>query len=210
MRVLYPPRPRSRISPKELATYEKTGQWWAQRKFNGSRNLVCVRETGEVELFGRHGAPHRNFLLTDRLRNQILSLRFTTKGEYWIDSELLDSKTSSPEYKGKIVLFDLLFAGRYLFGVSQRHRLNLLLELCRDPKEHEPNSGIALQVTEDIWMAETFVSGFSEEFQRFLLMPEVEGLILRKHSAKLLTVGTEEREVDWQLRCRKPHKNYNF
>ena len=210
MRVLYPPRPVCKILSGELATYEASGKWVAQRKFDGTRNLIHILASGEVELFTRHGEHHKQFELSSSLRNQILSLHIQGGLEYWLDGELLDAKTITLTYKGRIVLYDVLFARKYLYGMDQMKRLELLRDMCYDPKEREPNLGIALRVSDDLWMAETFTAGFSQEYERFIDQPEIEGLVLRRKNATLDNVGTRPYDVSWVLRCRKPHKNYAF
>lgn len=210
MRVLYPPRPVSKIVAGELGKYEASGKWVAQRKFNGTRNLIHILPDGQVELFTRYGEPHKQFEMSDSLRNQILSLNIQGGLEYWLDGELLDAKTSTPAYKGRIVMYDVLFARKYLFGVNQMKRLDTLRDLCGDPQELEPNLGLALRVSDHLWMAETFVAGFHEEYERFIDQPEIEGLVLRRKDATLDHVGTKPFEVSWVLRCRKPHKNYTL
>jgi len=210
MRVLYPPRPVSKITSGELAAYEVSGQWVAQRKYNGTRNLVHILPSGQVEMFNRHGEYHKQFVMSSSLRDQILSLNIQGGLEYWLDGELLDAKTITPAYKGRVVFYDVLFARQYLYGMIQMKRLEMLRALCRDPQELEPNLGLALRVTNDLWMAETFASGFNQEYERFIENPEIEGLVLRRKSAALDNIGTRPYDVPWVLRCRKPHKNYTF
>lgn len=213
MRTLYPPHPMSKIPHHRLSEYEASGEWIAQRKFNGTRILVNVSPSGEVGILNRHGKPPARFSLGTRHREQVLSL-FLQKGlEYWFDGELLDHKTSDPRYKGKIVLFDILQAGEYMIREPRQDgRIAMLSEICGSPERHEPNSGIALEVSEDLWMAESWTSGFADRFSDFLEMPEVEGLVLRRKSSVLGSFGQKKYEVPWIVRCRKPSasKSYNF
>ena len=210
MRYFWPPRAKLCINWESLPEWEAKKKWVAQRKFNGTHNLIHVLPSGEVELFNRHGERHRQFQLSDTLRKEILSLHFQPGLEYWIDSELLDAKTTTPAYKSKIVMFDMLFAGKSLFLENQMGRLDILRAICRDPEELEPNAGIALRVTDNLWMAETFFSNFILEYKRFIDRSEIEGLVLRDIRANLTVGGGKEETVDWILRCRKPHKNYAF
>ena len=210
MRVLYPPRPASRIAPGELPELESANEWVAQYKFNGERNLICIRPSGLVEFFNRRGEKCKTFSVTDAVRKQLLSLNLERGIEYWLDSELLLNKTSMPMYKGKIVLFDILFAGRYLFGSNQMDRLNHLSYLCHRPVTKEPYHGIGLQVTDQVLLAEVFDNHFVDRFHDFIDLPVVEGLLLRKRKSKLDNIGTRPYDVAWQLRCRKPHRTYRY
>ena len=127
-----------------------------------------------------------------------------------MDGELLDAKTVTPAYKHRIVLFDILFSGKYLFGVDQLSRLDLLRKICGNPCTLEPNLGLALQVTENLWMLETWEEGFVQHYERLLAQPEIEGLVLRQKISRLDTVGTRQYDAAWILRCRKPSRLYMF
>lgn len=206
MPILYPPHPALKISSDKLSRYEASGKWVAQRKFNGTHVLLYVSPERDVTILTRHGTPPKLFSLTDQHKEQILSLNLQPGKDYWLDGELLDHKTKSKDYKGKIVLFDVLHAGKYLINQpDQIGRLNLLSEICRHPGELEPNFGIALRVTEDVWMAETWTNEFERHFEEFLHLDEIEGLVLRRSKSVLESFGQKEYDVSWMVRCRKPH-----
>lgn len=210
MQIIFPPRPRSKISPNQIGMYSNDPKWVAQRKFNGQRNLIHISSDRKVSFFGRHGEPHKKFKLTADLVNEIKQLNFP-ENEYWLDSELLDAKTSSVEYKQKVVIFDVLHAGRYLLGrPTQEDRIAMLCDICGNPKKLESVNGIALEVTPNVWMAQTFSDNFEARFREIIDLDEIEGLILRKKDSVLDQRGLKEYEVGWQIRCRKAHKNYNF
>ena len=211
--MLYPPHPLHKIAPHMLGEYEETGLWTAQRKFNGTHVLVHVSAARKVSILTRHGAAPKMFTLTGEHKEQILSLDFEEGKEYWLDGELLDHKTRSSKYKGKIVFFDVLHAGEYLIRkMDQKGRLGLLANICSNPSSPEPFAGIALSVTDHIWMAENWEKDFFSRFKDFIHMDEIEGLVLRKSSSFIDNFGQKEYGVSWILRCRKPHGggNYNF
>lgn len=211
MRVLYPPHPSSRTPPHRLREYEASGGWIVQRKFNGTRVLVHVSPSGEVGMLNRHGSSPGMFRLTEDHRREILGLGLESGKEYWFDGELLDHKTSDARYKGRIILFDVLQAGEYLIRrPDQAGRLKILRELCGNPSVLEPGRGIALAVSDRVWMAESWTDGFEERFSDFLDMDEVEGLVLRRSSSVLGSFGQRKYDVPWIVRCRKPSSAYNF
>ncbi len=196
-----------------MERYEQTGKWIAQRKFNGTHVLLYISPERQVTILTRHGTSPKLFSLTDSHKNQILSLNLEEGKDYWLDGELLDHKTKSEKYKGKIVLFDVLHVGKYLINSpDQVGRLRMLSEICRNPVELEPNFGIALYVTPDIWMAETWTDDFDRHFNEFLHLDEIEGLVLRRSKSVLDNFGQKEYDVPWMVRCRKPHPGgtYNF
>ncbi len=204
----FPPSPKSKLDPNRLENEEKKGTWIAQRKFNGQRNLIHVLN-GKVELWNRHGVRHRNYKPDPILIKQILSLNLDPTKEYWLDGELLAAKPGNKEFKGTIVLFDIIQAGKYLYGINQMERLQILNDICRNP-QILCEAGFALKVTSNIWLAENFVNDFEGEFQRFIDHDVIEGLVLRDKNAVLDNLGTAPYEVNWIIRVRKPHKNYGF
>ncbi len=209
-KVIFPPRPKGAIPHTELPYYESTGQWCAQYKYNGSRNVIHVEPSGGVSVWGRHGGHHLNYAIPVNVKQEILSLPGLKKNtEYWFDSELL-SKTSATDTKHKIVLFDVLQIGKYLFlAPNQMTRLDLLSEICGRPTSLDPWRGMGLYISNNLLMAPVFTDRFAEHFND-KIGDEVEGLVLRKKNSALDNFGQKEYEVNWLIRCRHPHKNYNF
>lgn len=211
MPKLFPPHPLSRMPVHDLTSYEASGKWIAQRKFNGTHILIHVSPRGDVGILTRHGTPPKLFSLSKGHIKQILALNLERGKEYWFDGELLDHKTSDPRYKGKIVLFDVLQAGRYFIGSpNQAERLRILSAICGNPTSLEPNRGIALEISKDLWLAQNWTAGFHDRFADFLDMDEIEGLILRKASSVLENFGQKKYDVHWIIRCRKPDRGGSY
>lgn len=210
MKFIFPPRPIGKIDPSQLPDYEKTGKWIAQRKFNGTRNVINVFN-GNVEMFERTGKKHSQFVLTKEIKQEILSLKIDKNLDYRFDSEILNAKTSNAAYKQKIVLFDILtYESRYLFGAPKLlERYEILKKICGSPTQHEPN-GIALRISEHVWLAENFYDNFTQRYKEFILREEIEGLVLKLKDSVIDNIGLKEYEIAWQIRCRKKSKNYNF
>ncbi len=206
--VIFPPRPKGKMNPSDLPAYEASGRWLAQRKFNGCRNLIHVSPEGKVEAFSRYGDTHKAFALTSDYIDQIRThLNLQKSTEYWLDSEVMTKTTNAG---GEIVFYDVLQAGRYLFGrPNQVERLAMLRDLCGNPKALEPG-GLALEISPKLWLAETFVNNFVPRFEEALANDSIEGLVLRKKKSTLDNFGTEYYETGWLIRCRKPNKNYSI
>ena len=212
MKILFPPHANIRISSYRLTEYENSKKWVAQRKFNGTNVLVYISQDRKVNILTRHGTAPKLFSLSKSHIEQILSLNLEKNKDYWLNGELLDHKTKDKDYKGKIVFFDVLHAGRYLIqNPNQTQRLELLSEICNHPSKLEKN-GIALQISEDIWMAENWTSDFLFHYKEFLHKDEIEGLILRKSNSFIDNFGQKSYDASWIMKCRKPHVggNYNF
>jgi hypothetical protein len=212
MKILFPPHAHIRIASSKLNEYENSKNWIAQRKFNGTNVLVYISRDKKVSILTRHGTAPKLFSLTKSHVEQILSLNLEKDKDYWLNGELLDHKTKDKDYKGKIVFFDVLHAGRYLIqNPSQIERLELLKNICNYPSSLEKN-GIALQISDNIWMAESWSNDFLLHYKEFLHKDEIEGLILRKSNSFIDNFGQKSYDVSWIIKCRKPHNggNYNF
>ena len=212
-KILYPPRPKGKMVPDQLPEYEAKNKWIAQWKYNGTRSLFYVpsdRKLSGMLMINRHGQFHKQFNPTKELFEQVLSLNLEPGQDYWLDGELLNAKTITPYYKGKIVLYDVLHCGKYLYSKSLKQRLQMLSNICRNPTKNEPNAGIALEVTKDIWMAPTFYNSFSSLYKKFIHLPEIEGFVLKILESFLDSSGQKPYETNSCIRCRKSHKNYNF
>lgn len=207
---IYPPRPKGKMNPSDLPYYESTGQWCVQRKFKGTRNLIHITPDQNVSVWNRHYRKHDKFSLNKAMRDEILSLNLKKGTEYWLDSELMN-KVANPT--NEIILYDVLQAGKYFFAApDQMGRLEILREICGNP-EKLCSTGIALEVTPKIWMAQTWTERFVELFNESLPNPILEGLVLRKKKASLDNFGNKEYETGNMIRCRKPFaddKGYNF
>jgi|688.fasta_scaffold101285_6 hypothetical protein len=212
MKTLYPPHPNIKIPVHKLPEYEKSGKWIAQRKFNGTNVVIYISSERKIHILTRHGTAPKLFSLSKSHIDQLLSLNLEKGKDYWLNGELLDHKTKSSYYKKKIVLFDVLHAGRYLINnITQKQRIELLNNICNNSEELEEN-GIAIKVTEDIWLAQNWTDNFEFHYKEFLHCDEIEGLILRKSDSFINNFGQKEYDAPWIVKCRKPHSggNYNF
>ncbi len=208
MNFLFPPRPRGSVPWTDLKRLEATGEWVAQPKYQGARVVVQVEGRG-VSFLSRQGRPFRSWSPPASLVRDVLALPgLGRRAEWRLDGELL-IKTTAPDTKGKLVLFDVLHAGKYLFGRGQMERLALLSEVCGGPTALDPWRGMGLIASGSVLMAPTFESGFEERFHS-MACDEVEGLVLRRRSSVLDNFGSKEYEVDWLVRCRRPDKLRDF
>lgn len=205
-RYIYPPRPRSVLLPQQLSDEEKKGCWIWQHKFNGDR-CVAIIEVGKsrtVTLCNRHGKFHPRDKFP-KLRKELSTANlFLPEGTHYLDGELLAAPASET-----LVLFDVLQVSKYLIGQTLERRLELLHEICGHPTE-PCNQQIALEVSDRIWLSRNGDQNFVEHFREYESSPMIEGLVLKRKGSTLDSWGRSEYEVDWQIRCRKPSKNYRF
>ena len=211
IRIIYPPRPKGKMSHVDLAYYEKSGKWIAQRKFRGSRCVIYISVDRQVICGNRHGAEFVRFKFDASYKEELLDVLNLEEGQsYWLDGELMNKDKNATN---EIIFFDVLQAGRYFFGgPSQMDRLDILKRICGHPQK-KCTQNIALEVSKRFWMAETFEHGFLERFNESLHSENLEGLVLRKKDSALDNFGIREYETTNLVRCRKKFskdKGYEF
>lgn len=129
--------------------------------------------------------------------------------EYWLDGELLHLRAKVDGIRDTVVLYDVLQAGKYLFGVNQMARLSILKDICRYPNQFVDRK-LALKITDSLWLAEFWESDFLQHFNESKDSEVLEGLVLKKKNSSLDNAGNKPYDVDWQIRCRKSSGNYGF
>lgn len=204
MKSIFPPRPKGKVPPSELAHLDAQGKWLVQRKFNGDRCVVFRSTDGQISIFSRYGKPYDRYKMSADLRRELAALKFVDGHSYWLDCELVHE-----HFPHTVVIFDLLQAGKYLFGTKQETRLKLLADLCGNPTD-KTEPAVALAVSPHVWMAETWEHGFVDRFNDFIGLKAIEGLMLRKRNSVLDNYGGSEYDVTWQVRCRKPGPTYTI
>lgn len=224
MRYIFPPHPdkRMKIRPEsvdQMLEGINKGLWVAERKYNGSQ-FVAHYHGGEVNIWNRHGEPFTTYKTTPAMVECFRSLNIPPGMEVVLNGELLHTKARSKITERQaatdtIVLYDLLYFGKYILTLNYLERYNLLKEICRNPEKLEPKKR-ALEVVSiegsHIWLAETFTDEFSYHFYEMFEFddrgldkyPEIEGLVLKKIDASSkLKLGNIKYDVDWMIRVRK-------
>lgn len=204
MKIIFPPRPKGKMLSSDLDYYEKSGKWIAQRKFRGSRAVVHISTSREVTLGNRHGKQFSKFSLDKNYRQEIVdSLHLEANKEYWLDGELMNKDVNATN---EIIFYDVLQAGRYLFGnPNQMERIQILDEICGKPRIYVDCNipEFAYRVSPRIRMAETFNDQFTKHFAEAEKFPQLEGLVLRKRDSALDNFGQSEYLTANLIRCRK-------
>jgi hypothetical protein len=219
-RLLYPQHPKSGIllAPQQLDDYDAQGGWLAQLKYQGSNSVLWVYND-EFMLWNRQGEPFTTYLAKDGMRKCIQSLSLEPNTEYVFNGELLHSKaknktTGKQAATDTIVLFDVLFIGKYLHKETIEQRIEILKRLCGNPQVvDKDNQGfiVAMEEESQIWMAETFENDFNYHFWKFVeedaqgndRYPLIEGLMLKRKGSTNVGFGLKPIDVTWMTRCRK-------
>jgi hypothetical protein len=183
---LYPPRPVFAIAPPLIGFYERRG-WLAQIKKNGTCS-VASNTNGLVEFRTRHNDMHKAWTPTDEAKEFFVAY----PNSYFV-FELLHSKGGG--VRDTLYLFDVLkFGGESLVGSSLEKRLDLLQ---------------GLSVSGNISMAKTFKKNLAGLYKG-LTSPLDEGIVLKDPNAVLSECFRDGTNANWQVKVRKPTKNFGF
>lgn len=200
---LWPPRPEVKSPRDMLPFYEQRG-WWAQKKKNGTNNIVFTN--GDQVIFkNRHGpgvdGDHKQW---KPLPEHIEYFKSRAKNGKWhvFCSELLHHKTT--HLKNHVYLFDVIVVdGVHLVGKTFAERQKLLMEGQVGEQLDD-----CLKVSEYISIAKNYTEGFVEIFDT--LRNEDEGVVIKDPKAKLAPCYKQMNNTSWQVKSRKKHKNYSY
>lgn len=192
----YPPRPEKAVDPSELNRYENLG-WIAEFKKNGT---YTVPDQGEV--YTRHLEPH---LLWDP-KSSVAMEEIRKIPGICLCSELLHKKVKGGHQDTLYVHDILVFKGEDLVGETYEDRYKILLSLFDFKDEGDPSHWV---VNRNLWISKWIYSGFRQVFDS-ITDPEDEGLVLKNPKARLKFCNKPGSNSGWQIKCRKPHKNYSF
>lgn len=202
-RYIYPPRPEYVISPDQLHKYETTHL--GQPKLNGSCCEIYIKGE-EFRYFGRHQNENLS-----RFNLKINDLRVLNAGNNeWnvIVGEYMNKNQNGLDGKPwnhKFVVFDILvYNGEYLLGTTFEERVALLDKIYGTESEND----YLYKINENVFRVKTFSDNFLERWKKITEVGMLEGLVLKKPNAKLDRGLAEKNNTLWQVKCRKPTKNY--
>lgn len=200
---LWPPRPDNAIGPKMLKVYEAMG-FVGQFKKNGTCSVIGISPDKTIKAMNRHNEDHKLWSPTPASSAAFKTLPGT--GWYVFVAELLHSKvTGGPRDTNYI--FDILVAdGEYLIGKTFEERMAILNALFPVDIGEEDSHRI---ITPNTWVAKLIPAAFAATFAG-LARDEDEGLVLKDPKAKLQPPTRQASNNDWQVKCRRPHKNFSF
>lgn len=203
MAFLWPPRPETKVGPDALLAFERLG-WVGQIKKNGTCTVLEYDPaTQTLQTWTRHNEAHK--LWAPDINSPCLrKLKELRGGRYILVGELLHSKVTG--IKDTLYLFDILVAdGKDLAGTTFTYRMDLLHSLWKVATTTFDYD----VVDERLWVANLIKSDFKKLFQS-LTKPEDEGLVLKKPDAPLAPCWRQTANSNWQIKCRRPTKNYGF
>ena len=204
-RYIFPPRPEYMINSKELYKYESTHA--VQPKMNGACTVIFIKNN-EIKIYGRHQNEN---LSNFKLKNEDLNI-LNCENDKWnvIVGEYMNKNQNGIDgtpWNHKFVIFDILvYNGEYLLGSTFDERVELLDNIFGKIDENE----YLYKITDKIFRVKTFYDKFIERWDDIVKIGMLEGFVLKKKGAKLERGLSEKNNILWQLKSRKPTKNYNF
>lgn len=202
---IYPPRPEFKIRPESLVKYD-TGEYIAEPKLNGSNMQIYFNNKMVHKIMNRH----KELLLNKLNSSEIISI-YRGTGEMVLNGEYMNKSKKDEKqniFNNKFVIFDILVLnGMHLTGTTYIERYNMLLDLYPEKKDYNE---YLYQISENIFIVKYFDKNFFNLYQKLTNIDMLEGLVLKKKYGKLEQGTREKNNTGWQIKCRKPTKNYNF
>lgn len=202
-RYLYPPRPEIKAPPTSLGTYERMG-FWAQPKLNGSCSLLFL-DGKTARMMNRHSSPFAHNSMSPKDLTSLHSGAgwMVLVGEYMNKSQ---RDAQGKVFNSKLVIFDILVhKGQYLLDSTFAERQQLLDRLY--PSEsYDPWMD---RISDSIYRARC-LTHYSSSWKEITSIGMYEGYVLKKPDAKLGTGYSPANNTGWQVKIRKPTKNYSY
>ena len=197
----YPNRP-FLIPPDSEMVQQKSDDpnWDAEIKWGGDRlGLWKTKEQfpkqfSSFVFWNRQNEIFKKYEPSPELLDELNSLELPF--ETALDGELLHFKTRN--YKHCIVFYDAYIVGDQRCVVELRNRRDIMASYFKARK------------FKLIHMAEQFQTDFKQHFDKVIVDDEKEGLVMKDKNGKIQWNTVKSPDVAWQLKIRKPEKNYKF
>lgn len=202
-RYYFPPRPETKSTPNNIDLYERMG-FIGQPKLNGSCGMLYTNPH-ELHFMNRHQqAFSRNIIPRSDLEKM-------HRGNGWqvLCGEYMDK--SKKDSNGNIfvgfVIFDIIVHnGQYLNGTTFIERSNLLDNLF----ESKNYDGYIDNISTNVYRVKNFRTNLSKVWNEITKIDMYEGEVFKKENGILEIGYRPENNTGWQLKVRKPTKNYNY
>lgn len=202
-RYLYPPRPSIKTTPSSILTYEKMG-WIGQPKLNGSCGvLFCAANFSK--LMSRHSKSFTREPIPAKDLGGERGDHFTVYvGEYMNKSK----KALDGSPLNGFVIFDILvYDGIYLTNSTFSERQKILDKILLA----EDYDGFIDKVkgNDYLYRVKNFTN-LKDTYNNIISIDMYEGLVMKNPNAPLKPGYRQNNNTNWQVKVRKPTKNYSF
>ena len=209
---IFPPRPEQTTKHTELKKYDN-GEFLVQPKYNGTCCNVFISED-ELIVMNRHKGE-----ITSQYKH--IDFKGLHRGKGWmvLCGEFLNKNKKGEDgnpFNLKFVIWDILvLEGKNLLGSTSLERLRMLEDL------YPCNRMVYTDILEvfnhlchtnhaNVYKAPYYTKSFEALYDSIVETDLYEGLVLKRIDAKLQLGLTEKNNNTWQIKCRKPTKNYAF
>jgi hypothetical protein len=205
-RYIFPPRPKNPIPNTELSFWDN-GSLIAQPKLNGSNCLIFTNGEKHIAM-NRHNGRLTNFQLKD---DEIKVLYKGTGGWTILNGEYLNKNKQDENRKAfnhKFVIFDILVNdGDYLVGKTFEERIKLLDTMFG---QNECEKSYLYGISENVYRVKSYENQFNMLYDTLTPIDLIEGLVLKRKTARLEMGTSELNNVKSQIKCRKTTLNYKY
>lgn len=205
-RYLYPPRPKNPIPNTELSFWDN-GSLICQVKLNGSNCLIFTNGEKHIAM-NRHNGRLTNFQLKD---DEIKELYKGTGGWTVLNGEYLNKNKQDENRKAfnhKFVIFDILVNdGDYLVGKTFEERITLLDTMFG---QNECEKSYLYGISENVYRVKSYENQFNMLYDTLTPIDLIEGLVLKRKTARLEMGTSELNNTKSQVKIRKATKNYKY
>jgi len=204
-KYIFPPRPKNAIQSSDLDFWDNN-TLLAQPKLNGS-NSVIFTNGEKVIVMNRHNGRLTNVQVP---MEEILSI-YKGKGWMVLNAEYMNKSKSDENRKvfnHKFVIFDILVLdGDSLVGKTFEERVILLDQLYGTKSCEKP---YLYGISENIYRVKSYTSNFLELYNDLVEIDMIEGLVLKRKSARLEAGTSELNNTKSQIKCRKKCNSYRY
>jgi ATP-dependent DNA ligase len=205
---IYPPRPKNAAPIADISKYDN-GTMIAQPKYNGSN---CTIYTNGIEwrIHNRHNDRLTNFNLTPE---EMSSNLFKCERGQWmvINGEYLNKAKNDEKgalFNHKLIIFDILvYDSDYLLGKTFKQRIDIMDAVYGT---EDSDREYLYKISENIYRTKTYDAGFVDLYANLAKIDLIEGLVIKRHDAKLELGLTEDNNSKSQVKFRKKTLNYSF
>lgn len=204
---IFPPRPEHKIDPKFLGNFDN-GEYVAQPKYNGSCAVIFLHSDGFFKVMNRHGEVMSN-VKYDQIDFKSL---YKGYGFMVLSGELLNKAKNGEDgklFNQKFVIWDILvYCGETLVGSSFPERMRILSKLYPNAGPDSEYKHLISTVINGVYRAPVYQKNFVSLYEDIAKVDLYEGLVLKRISGKLEIGNRSANNTGWQIKCRKPTKNY--
>jgi hypothetical protein len=204
-KYIFPPRPKNAIQSSDLDFWDNN-TLLAQPKLNGS-NSVIFTNGEKVIVMNRHNGRLTNVQVP---MEEILSI-YKGKGWMVLNAEYMNKSKSDENRKvfnHKFVIFDILVLnGDSLVGKTFQERVILLDQLYGTKACEKP---YLYGISENIYRVKSYTSNFLDLYNDLVEIDMIEGLVLKRKSARLEAGTSELNNTKSQIKCRKKCNSYRY